>query len=189
MPAGVGGGRGAKGPLGLRVGAGRRAGVAGLSQGGWLSPGLHGRYRKPPPSPGPSVKCTECVTEGQGVKVPQASQPGCSQERARLESVPRDEGSPCLESPRRSVRPSDFTGWRGGGAPVPGGTAPPEAGRKQRSLAGAPGLGLGGGVAPGRGRPTTPVTSPRAAAAGPRPLPSCPRTRQASRPDAARHWA
>lgn len=57
-------------------------------------------------------------------------------------------------------------------------------------------LGPGGGAvqAPGQGRreaggcPPGLVTWSRAAAAGPRPLPGCPRTRQPSLPDAARRW-
>lgn len=51
------------------------------------------------------------------------------------------------------------------------------------------GPGTGGGEERGRGDPTRLITGARTATAGPRPLPGCPRTRQPSLPDGARHWA
>lgn len=195
------------------------AGVSGHSDSGWgpgrgqgcwavpgrlAQPGLHGRCHMPPPSPGPTL-CTECLLEGPWVSVPGSSEVGQVQEQVHPERAPRAPPAHAQRvlriwgHPDRSVPCSDFTGaGHPGGTRSPGscGEAEVPAGTFSLSVQGqgqraGPWVvrALGQGRHEAGGRPPRLITCPRAAAAGPRPGPGCPRTRQPSPPDGARRWA
>lgn len=145
------------------------------------------------------------------MSVPGSSEVGQVQEQVQPERAPRAPPAHAQRVlriwgyPDRSVPRSDFSGGRPSrGDPLP---------RRLRgsrgaswyllpvsrgSRAGGRAVGwsghwvvraLGQGRHEAGGRPPRLITCPRAAAAGPRPGPGCPRTRQPSPPDGARRWA